>query len=146
MEVWINRVWRSLNIVMSSSESWSAVAGKTGLLGGNAVLPKSEATERTAFQSTLSMMFRRNSGLNSMLSSCTSWHLDPSYCNGKLSLLVSHALTEHFRKLVVRNFIAEMGESVCVNGPDYGMTGYLISSHLSIHCLIYTIDNFLFTI
>lgn len=90
---------------MSLSVSSWIEDGKDGLVGGKALFPNSAATVSTAGQSTRSTMFRRNSGLNSIDSSCTNWHLLPSYCRGKLSLLVSQALTEHFRKLVVKNFM-----------------------------------------
>lgn len=103
MLVLMRSVCRSFRIIMSSSDRSSLV--NSGLLEGRLEFPRSVATLTTALQSTRSMILSKNSGLNSKLSSCSSWHFSPLYLRGKLSLLLSHSLTEHLRKLEVRNFI-----------------------------------------
>ena len=119
IEVCSSSVCRSLSTATwSASNSPSLFTWNSGFSIGSASLPRSCATRTTAGQSTRSRMLIRNSGLNSMLSSCTSWH--SPYASGKLSLLVSQPFTEHFRKLVVKNFIVQLSNcfALCINSPN----------------------------
>lgn len=99
----MSRLCMSLIIAKSSSVR-SSPGDSSGFWGGKLLLPRSKATCTSAFQSTLCSILIRNSGLQSILSSCCNWQF-ASYRSGKLSLLLSQALTEHLRKFDVSNFI-----------------------------------------
>lgn len=112
----MSRLCMSLIIAKSSSVR-SSPGDSSGFWGGKLLLPRSKATCTSAFQSTLCSILIRNSGLQSILSSCCNWQF-ASYRSGKLSLLLSQALTEHLRKLDVSNFII-LQEGDGTNAMEY---------------------------